>query len=196
LIDAALFLGAIVSAISGIYFLFLPVGGYQGGRNPMYGVRILFQRETWDDLHTVFGIVMIIAAAVHIIVHWNWIVSMTKRVIRELTRGERSFNRRSWFNITINIITGLSFLVTAISGVYLLFVPGGNHGVVDPGFLFSRVTWDLIHTWAGIVLIVVAVLHFAIHWGWVLKVTGKMVRSLKTVSVQNVMEKPYKGIQS
>jgi hypothetical protein len=196
LIDVALFLGAVVSSISGIYYLFIPVGGYQGGRNPMYGVTILFQRTTWDDLHTWFGIVMIIAAAVHFIVHWNWIVNMTKRAVQELTRGERRFNRRGRFNVWINIVTGLSFLVTAISGVYLLFVPGGSHGVTDPGFLFSRTTWDLIHTWGGIVMIDVAILHFAIHWGWVLKVTGKMILSLKTVSVQNVTVKPYKGFQS
>ena len=52
LIDAAVFLGGIVAALSGIYFLFLPSGGYQGGRNPMYGITIFFQRHTWDDLHT------------------------------------------------------------------------------------------------------------------------------------------------
>ena len=196
LIDVALFLGAVVSSISGIYYLFIPVGGYQGGRNPMYGVTILFQRKTWDDLHTWFGIVMIIAAVVHIIVHWNWIVNMTKRAVQELTRGERRFNRRGRLNVWINIVTGLSFLITAISGVYLLFVPGGSHGVTAPGFLFSRTTWDLIHTWGGIVMIDVAILHFAIHWGWVLKVTGKMILSLKTVSVQNVTVKPYKGFQS
>jgi hypothetical protein len=42
LIDVTLLLGAIVATVTGIYFLFLPVGGYQGGRNLMYGVKILF----------------------------------------------------------------------------------------------------------------------------------------------------------
>ena len=69
LVDATLFIGALVASLSGIYFLFLPVGGYQGGRNPMYGVTILFQRETWDDLHTWFGILMIAAAVIHITLH-------------------------------------------------------------------------------------------------------------------------------
>ena len=70
LIDFALFSGAVVSAITGIYFLFLPVGGFQGGRNPIYGVTILFERETWDDLHTWFGIAMILAAVIHITIHF------------------------------------------------------------------------------------------------------------------------------
>jgi len=191
LIDAALFLGAVVSSISGIYFLFFPVGGYQGGRNPMYGVTVLFQRETWDDLHTWFGIVMIVAAAVHIVIHWNWIINMTKRVIQELTSKERRFNGRSRFNVGINMVIGLSFLITVISGVCLLFLPGGVHGGTDPVFLFNRTTWGLIHTWVGIVMIDAAILHFSIHWGWVLKVTSKMFRSLKPESLQTLTIKPW-----
>lgn len=38
LIDTVLFAGALVSSITGIYFLFFPVGGYQAGRNPLYGM--------------------------------------------------------------------------------------------------------------------------------------------------------------
>jgi hypothetical protein len=196
LIDAALFLGAVVSSISGIYFLFFPVGGYQGGRNPMYGITVLFQRETWDNLHTWFGIGMILAATVHVVIHWNWIINMTKRVIHELIKRERRLNERSRFNVGINMLIGLSFLVTAVSGVYLLFFPGGAHGVADPEFLFNRTTWDLVHTWAGIVMIDAAIFHFAIHWGWVLKVTSKMFRTLKSESFKTRTMKSGTGISS
>jgi len=192
LIDATLFLGAIISAMTGIYFLFLPVGGYQGGRNPMYGVTILFQRETWEDLHTWFGIVMIVAAVIHIILHWNWIVSMTKRAFHELSGKGRRFNARSRYNVAINALIGLGFILTAISGVYLLFFPGGSHGVTDPMFLFTRATWDLIHTWAGIFMIVAAVVHFAIHWGWVAKVTRKLFKGWMPAPVQEMAPQPIR----
>lgn len=191
LIDFALFSGAVVSAITGIYFLFLPVGGFQGGRNPIYGVTILFERETWDDLHTWFGIAMILAAVIHITIHWRWIVNMTKKSIQAIIRRERRFNNRSRFNVVINMLIGLSFFLTAISGIYFLYLSGGHHGVANQEFLFSRSTWDLIHTWAGIVLVDAAVVHFVIHWGWVVKVTGKMliprtipVSEMKTNSVE------------
>jgi hypothetical protein len=177
LIDSVLLIGAVVSMLTGIYFLFLPVGGYQGGRNPMYGVIILFERETWDDLHTWFGIAMIVAAVIHIVIHWKWIVNMTRRAIQEITRRERRFNSRSRFNVGINMLIGLSFLITAISGIYLLFVTSGRNGITDPMIIFNRTTWDMIHTWAGVVMINAAVIHFTIHWGWVVKVTGKMFRS-------------------
>jgi hypothetical protein len=84
LIDAAVFVGGLVAAITGIYFLFLPSGGYQGGRNPMYGVTILFGRQTWDDLHTWFGALMIAAVVVHFAIHWNWVTKVTAKVFRSL----------------------------------------------------------------------------------------------------------------
>jgi hypothetical protein len=191
-IDVVLFLGAVVSSFTGIYFLIFPVGGYQGGRNPMYGIMLLFNRETWGDLHTWFGIGMILAALIHIVIHWKWIVNMTIRAFREITAKERRMNRRSRFNVGINMLIGLGFLITALSGVYLLFVPGGRYGIADPYFLFGRNTWDLIHTWAGIVMIDAAIIHFVIHWGWVVKVTGKLFQSLKPqpLRYQNVKETP------
>jgi hypothetical protein len=42
-------------------------------------------------------------------------------------------------------------------------------------FLFSRTTWDLLHTWAGVTLMIAALVHIAIHWKWITKVSGKMV---------------------
>ena len=42
-------------------------------------------------------------------------------------------------------------------------------------FLFTRTTWDLIHTWAAIVLIAAAVVHFAIHWRWIVNVTRRIL---------------------
>ena len=173
-VDAALFSGAIVAALSGIYFLFLPSGGFQGGRNPLYNIQILFARQTWDDLHTWGGIAMIVAAIVHLAIHWTWVVSMTRRIWNELTGQCGCMNPRGRWNLILNIFVAISFVLTAISGVYFLFVPGGRW-VADPMILFTRTTWDLIHTWAGVALIAAAIVHFVIHWKWVTKVTRKMV---------------------
>jgi cytochrome b subunit of formate dehydrogenase len=77
--------------------------------------------------------------------------------------------------LIVNITVALSGLLTALSGIYFLFFPGGK-AVADPWILFSRTTWDLIHTWAGVVMILAAILHFAIHWKWVTKVTVRIIR--------------------
>ena len=44
-------------------FLFLPVGGFQGGRNPYYGIVIFFERHTWGDIHTWSSVVIMALAA-------------------------------------------------------------------------------------------------------------------------------------
>lgn len=178
--DAGLFLTGVVAILSGIYFLFLPDGGFMGGRNPLYGIRILFLRETWEWLHTWIGLAMVIIALVHIIFHWKWVKNMTKRVVNNLRGGSTLLNARGKYNLALNTTTALSFLVSAISGVYFLLV-GESHGGLnpDPMFIFTRTAWDLIHTWSSVVFIVSAILHFAIHWGWITKVTGKVFQFTK-----------------
>jgi hypothetical protein len=182
-IDAAVLLGGVLAALSGIYFLYLPSGGYQGGRNPMYGVNILFGRHTWGDIHTWGGVLMIIAAVVHFAIHWQWVVRMSKRVVSALRPAGSKLSKGSRFNVVVDLVIALSFLVCAISGVYFLFAPsggfqGGQNLGWDPGFLFSRTTWDLVHTWSGVVMMVAAVVHLAIHWRWVRQVTVRFFLSL------------------
>lgn len=177
LIDASVFLGGLLAALSGIYFLFLPSGGYRGGRNPAYGIQILFDRHTWSDLHLVTGVLMVAAVAVHIAIHWRWIQMMARRMVAGLTTGTVSMSRAARLNLALDAVVALSFAVCAVSGIYFLFVPGG-HGTTASGLLFSQVTWDLIHTWSGVVLITAVVVHLAVHWRWVKNVTARLFLSV------------------
>jgi hypothetical protein len=177
LIDAAAFIGGLVAAVTGIYFLFLPSGGYQGGRNPMYGVTILFDRHTWDDLHTWFGVLMIVAAVIHFTIHWSWVKGTAKRLAKGLTGKGARMNRRGYVNVAVDTAVAIGFALAALSGIYFLFAGSGR--AADPGFIFGRTTWDLLHTWSSAVMIAAAAVHFGIHWNWVTKVTAKVFRSLK-----------------
>jgi hypothetical protein len=183
LVDLAVFAGAILAGLSGIYFLFLPSGGYQGGRNPMYDITLFFDRHTWSDLHVWGGVLMIAAIAIHFAIHWEWVKRMSRRMVNAMFSRGSQLSRGAKFNVAINVLTGLSFLVCALSGIYFLFAPsggiqGGSNLGWDPGFLFSRTAWDLIHTWSGVILSVAAVVHFAIHWRWVKNVTARFFLSL------------------
>jgi preprotein translocase subunit SecY len=183
LIDAIIFLSGLVAALSGIYFLFVPSGGYQGGRNPMYGVTILFSRHTWEDLHTWSGVLMIAIAVLHFAIHWRWVKVMSKRTVEALLSKKTKLSKGPRLNVAINALVAVSFLLTAVSGIYFLFAPsggfqGGRNPGWDPMFLFSRTTWDLIHTWAGVVFIGAVVVHFGIHWQWIKTMTRQFSLSL------------------
>ncbi|MEA2007779.1 MAG: DUF4405 domain-containing protein [Chloroflexota bacterium] len=178
IIDSFLFTGGLITALSGIYFLFLPVGGYMGGRNPLYGIVILFTRHTWGDIHIWAGVAIMALGALHIPLHWKWIVNMTKRAIKTVL-GKSQMNKGSKFNLGVNMLIGLSALILAVSGLYFLLVPGASHESIapDPMWLFSRTIWDLIHTWSGVIAIAAATLHFYIHWKWAFKITRKYWRA-------------------
>ena len=201
LVDVAVFLGGIVAALSGVYFLFLPSGGYQGGRNPAYGITVLFDRHSWSDLHIWGGVIMIAAIAVHFVIHWQWVKMMGRRTIKAMRSGGATFSKGAKVNVAIDVLVAASFLVCALSGIYFLFAPsggfqGGQNPGWDPNWLFSRTTWDLIHTWSGVVLIVAAAVHFAIHWRWVKNVTLRFFLSLLPQSGTHqpeVREAPIRG---
>ncbi len=178
-INAFLFLSAILTFLSGIYFLYFPEG-FKGGRNPLYNVTIIFNRTTWDLIHTWSGVAMIAIAIFHIMIHWKWISSMTKKVWNEMLAGKSKLSKFGKINVLINFMIGLTGLITAISGVYFLFDTSNNHSV-QALFLFNRTTWDLIHTWAGVLMIFAFILHFAIHWKWVTKVTRRYFSNEKRV---------------
>jgi hypothetical protein len=189
---AAAGLSGLIAMLSGVYFLFLPSGGYQGGRNPMYGVTILFSRQTWEDMHTWGGVAMIAVALVHLILHWQWVVNMTSRVFKGLTGAIPRMRPYAYFNVAMDLLVALTFLLTAASGIYFLFTPSGR-AYADPMFLFSRTTWDLIHTWAGVVLGIGVIAHVAIHWRWITNVAGKLLGMAWTRPALQPIETPAQG---
>jgi hypothetical protein len=110
-------------------------------------------------------------------VHWPWFGRMARRTVNELRGKCGCMNRYGRFNLIVNVLTGILFTVTALSGICLFFLPRGR---VASGelLLLSKSTWDILHTWAGALLIATALVHFAIHWRWMVKVTHNTLGSL------------------
>jgi len=164
---------------SSIYFLIFPVG-FQGGRNPYYGIEVIFNRESWDAIHLWTGLGMILIIGVHIVVHWMWIRTMFNRCFKRDACEIGKMNWRAQNSIILDAVVALSFFLASVSGIYLLFAPGRSSAVSTPMFIFSWYIWDVIHTWSGIVMFMSVILHFFIHWGWIIKVTKRIVVSKKT----------------
>ncbi len=85
LLDGVIGLGFAFSGVTGVAFLLMGEGGYQGGRNPGFATGLLgLSRGTWSDLHTWASLVMIAGVVVHIALHWRWIVCITARMLPSL----------------------------------------------------------------------------------------------------------------
>ena len=87
-VDAVILMAFLAATISGLVLLTLPHGGYQGGRNPHYVQTVLFlTRDGWNDVHVWGSLAVIAGIAVHLVLHWRWIVCMVKRFARLDERG-------------------------------------------------------------------------------------------------------------
>ena len=88
-IDVIIGIAFILSIISGLVLYLGPSGGYQGGRNAGYGRTVLLLgHHTWSELHTWSSIAMAAGVFGHLLLHWNWIVCMTKKGFRRTGRDK------------------------------------------------------------------------------------------------------------
>ena len=79
-----LFLLGLLEMVSGFVLWFaLPQGGWHGGR--FGGVENAFwslSRHTWVDIHDWTAVVIVAVIIIHLVLHWKWIVYMTKKAFQ------------------------------------------------------------------------------------------------------------------
>ena len=79
----------ILVALSGMILFFAGSGGYQGGRNPRYAQEVLgVSRLLWKDLHNWGGIAMLGGVFLHLVLHWKWMVCMTRNLFKGRAGGK------------------------------------------------------------------------------------------------------------
>ena len=80
-VDLVIGIAFVLSALSGMVLFFAP-SGYQGGRNVYYGQQVLLlTTHTWDTIHTWGSIAMIAGVGAHLMLHWDWMICMTRRML-------------------------------------------------------------------------------------------------------------------
>jgi len=86
IVDLIIFLLALFEVASGfVLWLVLPRGrGYMGGRGEelVTEATFLWSRDTWLDLHNWVAVALLVIVVLHLILHWRWIVHMTKTIWR------------------------------------------------------------------------------------------------------------------
>jgi cytochrome b subunit of formate dehydrogenase len=79
-------------------------------------------------------------------------------------------------NYIIDFLAGISFLITAITGlVIFFFLPSGvRQGSYQTFLGIIKGTWTIVHDWAGILFILLVIIHFMLHWDWIVCMTRKI----------------------
>ncbi|MFC2049974.1 DUF4405 domain-containing protein [Chloroflexota bacterium] len=87
ILDAVFGLALLFQGVTGFVLWFiLPGGGYRyrGGSNLNdVSSNFLFAQHTWLDIHRWVAVALLVIFALHIAIHWQWIVSMTKSYFRQ-----------------------------------------------------------------------------------------------------------------
>jgi hypothetical protein len=83
-LDSLMFVVFFLVSLSGLVaWLVLPSGGYQGGRNPFYGATLFsLTRHEWNDIHLWASLALIAILAIHLVLHWRWVVCTLRRYIQ------------------------------------------------------------------------------------------------------------------
>jgi membrane protein implicated in regulation of membrane protease activity len=83
LVDSAIAISFIVCSGSGLYFLF---GGE--GHGAIATPEFLFDRQTWDFIHAWSGVMFIVSAVVHLMIHWTWVPKVSRKIFLRKTFRE------------------------------------------------------------------------------------------------------------
>ena len=75
-IDFLMFISIAITALTGIVLFIILPSGRRSGWETFLGIT----KETWVDIHTWVGFIFIAVAIIHLILHWNWIWAMTKKL--------------------------------------------------------------------------------------------------------------------
>ena len=88
-------------------------------------------------------------------------------------------------NYSVDLVLTTLFFIVAFTGLYMhYFIPSGiqrGRYVVYMGL--TKATWIWIHSKAGILMTILVIIHFILHWKWIVCTTkissGKNSVSLK-----------------
>jgi hypothetical protein len=174
LITMSMFVLLIGVAISSAYFLYVP-GGYQGGRNPRYNMRIIFERDTWGDIHIWTSMMLSVILWLHIFLHTKWIRTVFIQYLQLWKQSVREGKLLRIINVLDDGLSAVFFIICLFSGLVLLIVPGGRGTATIVILWVTRENWKLIHIWSGVGMLAGVFLHLVIHWKWMMKVSRKVV---------------------
>ncbi len=116
-------------------------------------------------IHEWFSLALGLALAVHLLLHWDWVVQVTLQFFRKPLHISR-------LNYVLNVLLFITFTGVMLSGLMI------SKSVLPAlGLQAGGGAWrSLHHTFTDLVLIVVG-LHFALHWKWIAGAVRRCLRS-------------------
>ena len=86
-------------------------------------------------------------------------------------------------NYIVDVVIGLAFILSALSGLILFLVPSGYQGGRNPYYgqtvlFLTTHAWKDLHTWGSMAMIAGVGAHLLLHWRWIVCITGRLLKGL------------------
>ena len=117
-------------------------------------------------IHEWLGIAFGAGIITHLLLHWQWLVEVTKRFFGKAQWSARInyiLNSLLFVDVTIIIFTGLMISESALPQLGITLAHSGG--------------WRMLHTLSANLFLVLTGLHIALHWQWI---AGMVKRLFKT----------------
>ncbi|MFZ1397885.1 MAG: cytochrome b/b6 domain-containing protein [Candidatus Promineifilaceae bacterium] len=119
-------------------------------------------RFTGIPIHEWLGIAFGIALIYHLLLHWDWIISISKRLFRRLPSGQR-------LRYAIDLVLFVDMVILTMTGIWISEVAMRQLGIsVTPSFF-----WRRLHEMTADLAIWLVALHLALDWKWIVHTTRR-----------------------
>ncbi len=122
-------------------------------------------RFTGIAIHEWLGIAFGAAVMTHLVIHWTWIVGVTRQFFRRATGTAR-------INYVVNVLLFIMFTVIIFTGLMIseTVLPWTGIRLERDRF------WTQLHHLASDAAVFLIGLHVAVHWRWIVETVRRLPR--------------------
>ena len=115
-------------------------------------------------VHEWLSLAFAAAAVIHLLLHWQWIVAVTRKFFKAAFKNQR-------LNYVLNVLLFIDMTVIMFTGVMISRAVLPALGIqLSAGF-----AWRSIHSLASDAGVIIIGLHAALHWDWIVSTFNRFV---------------------
>ncbi|MBI5942983.1 MAG: DUF4405 domain-containing protein [Chloroflexi bacterium] len=124
---------------------------------------VMDPRASGLAVHEWLAVALVGALIVHLLLNWNWIAELTKRIFTKGLNGSRT-------NYILNWLLFIDGILIMLSGVMISEAVIPAFGLTLP----VNMTWRGLHDISANLSLILMGLHLTLHWNWIVSTTKRL----------------------